>query len=262
MRDPPRRNFDVRLHLDTYVGQVDQRSPAEAFSYAVSYFSLVQLHPILKSFRLAAKEDPSLLHRMHHGRKGLLVWEGASPLETRRCWRVGVIGDLMSKSAAWRQRISSRAYPPPKPGLAASSCLRVCALICHACFFWSLAKRLILCSAVTWARFVVSQAVARKRQLDGAARWPSDLACVSMDVLMIKAARDCWSQSTEREQDVGTGVTASGCDRGGTIIELRHSTPSSDSPIQLSVFSSLFFTSCGLFFNLWCVPSPKWRRRC
>lgn len=92
MRDPPRRNFDVRLHFDTYVGQ---QSPEEAFSYAASYFSPVQLHPTLKSFRLSSKRTHPCSTACTVAGKAV-GGKGASPQETRRVLLVGVIGDLMS----------------------------------------------------------------------------------------------------------------------------------------------------------------------
>ena len=157
-------------------------------------FSPVQLHPMVKSFRLTSKRiQPCSTKCTMAG--SCLGWEGASPRKTRGFWLVGVISDLMSTVVSVAAANLFSSLPTLKPGLAASLCLPVAishrdlaprwfrSLICHACFFWSLAKRLILCSTVTWARFVVSQAVARKRQLDGAG-WcctVAQLACVSQD---------------------------------------------------------------------------------
>ena len=67
---------------------------------------------------------------------------------------------------------------------------------------------------------------------------------------MIKAAWRWLSQSREWEQDVGTGITASGCDRGWTIIDaapLNFNPP--DSPHTLSVFSLFFYLLWSVFFT-------------
>lgn len=64
----------------------------------LSYFSPVQLHPILKSFRLTAKRiHPCSTQCTMAGKPA--GWEGASPQKTRGFVRVGVIGDLMSPVA-------------------------------------------------------------------------------------------------------------------------------------------------------------------